>query len=59
MCNNSFINITVPGVSAYAASSGLQQNSTSPPTWTKGLTEDDINAMYRKHICNRPISQYN
>lgn len=45
----------VPGLSEYVT---LQSPNQSPPSWSRGLTSDDINLMHRKFY-RSSLSQFN
>lgn len=43
-----FLTITVPGVNEFAKLNSIA-NREEVPSWTQGLSQEDINSMHRKH----------
>lgn len=45
----------VPGITEFAALNSITDRDDGVPSWTRGLSQEDINAMHRKYLLtNRP-----
>lgn len=43
-----FPSTSVPGISEFAALNSITDRDDGVPSWTRGLSQEDINAMHRK-----------